>query len=183
MFVFLYLVSLYLYLCNCISSESISDFTWRPAAVCQGRELVRGHVGWESDLHSPLSSNSNSNSHLSSTLPGMITCAIFLVLALNHFNQADDAVSFETSTVYKKLHLLQRQNIYINQNSKILCSLLYWNLFWTKCSCGHFNLIVILSQGASESANCKHYQWQNGLRQLGINLIECNKWIDFHGQG
>ena len=98
----LYLVSLYLYLRICISSEFFSDFTWRPAAVCQGRELVRGHVGWESDLHSPLSSNSNSNSHLSSTLPGMITCAIFLVLALNHFNQADDAVSFETSTVCKK---------------------------------------------------------------------------------
>ena len=106
-FVFLYLVSLYLYLRICISSEFFSDFTWRPAAVCQGRELVRGHVGWESDLHSPLSSNSNSNSHLSSTLPGMITCAIFLVLALNHFNQADDAVSFETSTVCKKIHLLQ----------------------------------------------------------------------------
>ena len=94
-FVFLYLVSLYLLL-----SENFSDFTWRPAAVCQGRELVRGHVGWESDLHSPLSSNSNS--HLSSTLPGMITCVIFLVLALNHFNQADDAVSYETSTVCKQ---------------------------------------------------------------------------------
>ena len=44
-------------------------------------------------------------------------------------------------------------------------------------------MIVILSQGASQSANCKHYQRQNGLRQLGINLIECNNWIDFHGQG
>ena len=99
-FVFLYLVSLYLYLRICIFSENFSDFTWRPAAVCQGRELVRGHVWWESDLHSPLSSNSNS--HLSSTLPGMITCVIFLVLALNHFNQADDAVSYETSTVCKQ---------------------------------------------------------------------------------
>ena len=87
------------FICICVFVYFF-DFTWRPAAVCQGRELVRGHVGWESDLHSPLSSNSNS--HLSSTLPGMITCVIFLVLALNHFNQADDAVSYETSTVCKQ---------------------------------------------------------------------------------